>query len=135
MRVYVDSSALIKRVVQEAESDAVERALERHVGEDAVLVSSSLAWVEITRALRRRLDDDQDTVNEAVEDALAGIAERPISSAVVGLARRIAPSVLRSLDAVHLATAVLLDADQMITYDERLADAARQNGLTVAAPG
>lgn len=135
MRVYVDSSALIKRVVQERESDAVEHALEHHVEEDAVLVSSSVAWVEVTRALRTRLDgDDQDTVNEAVEDALAGIAERPISAEVVGLARRIGPDVLRSLGAIHLATAVLLDADQMLTYDERLADAARRNGLAVTAP-
>jgi hypothetical protein len=52
----------------------------------------------------------------------------------VSLARRIEPNLLRSLDAIHLATAVLLDADTVLTYDDRLAEAARYNGLTVSAP-
>jgi hypothetical protein len=53
---------------------------------------------------------------------------------VVSLARRIEPNVLRTLDAIHLATAVLLDVDAVLTYDERLALAARHNGLAVSAP-
>ena len=52
MRIYVDSSALIKRVIDEPESDALDEALERHVAADDVLVASSLAWVEVTRAIR-----------------------------------------------------------------------------------
>jgi PIN domain len=56
-----------------------------------------------------------------------GVVERPIAADVVGLARRIGPHVLRSLDAIHLATAILVDADALITYDERLAAAARDN--------
>ena len=51
VRVYFDSSALIKRSVQETESDAVEEAFDRYVVEDAVIISSSLAWVEVSRAL------------------------------------------------------------------------------------
>lgn len=135
MRVYVDSSALIKRAVTEAESDALEQTLEEYADADDALVSSSLAWVEVSRALRARLDGTETAaVNDAIEDALSGIAERPIAADVVSLARRISPNVLRSLDAIHLATAVLLDADVVIAYDTRLGEAARDNGLTVSAP-
>ena len=135
MKVYVDRSALIKRAVAERESEAVEEALEQHVEAQDALVSSTLAWIEIGRALRARLDrEDHDVVTEAIDDALSGIAERPITADVVSLARRIEPNVLRSLDAIHLATAVLLDADTVMTYDDRLAGAARHNGLTVSAP-
>ena len=135
MKVYVDSSALIKRAVAEAESEAVEEALAQHVDAEDALVSSTLAWIEISRALRARLDgEDHDVVTEAIDDALSGIAERPITADVVSLARRIEPNVLRSLDAIHLATAVLLDADTVLTYDDRLAEAARHNGLTVSEP-
>ena len=135
MNVYVDSSALIKRALAEPESDAMEEALERHANAEDALVSSTLAWIEISRALRARLDgEDHDVVTEAIDDALSGIAERPITADVVSLARRIEPNVLRSLDAIHLATAVLLDADTVLTYDDRLAKAARHNGLVVSAP-
>jgi predicted nucleic acid-binding protein len=135
MKVYVDSSALIKRAVAEAESETLEQVLERHVEAADALVSSTLAWIEISRALRARLDGQgQDVVTEAIDDALAGVAERAITPDVVSLARRIEPNVLRSLDAIHLATAVLLDVDAVLTYDERLAMAARHNGVAVSAP-
>lgn len=138
MRVYFDSSALIKRSVQEPESDAVEAAIDRYVADDAVIVSSSLAWVEVSRALRTRLDSGvygEDEVHGAVEGALSGVAERLITGEVVGLARRVAPPRLRTLDAVHLATAIVLDVDEVVVYDARLVDACRHNGLTTAMPG
>ena len=136
MRVYVDSSALIKRSITEPESDAVEEVLGRHIDDEDALVSSSLAWIEVSRALRGRLDgEDSNVVNEAIEDAVSGIAARPIAADVVSLARRIGPNLLRSVDAIHLATAILIDADVMLTYDDRLAAAARYNDLTVSAPG
>lgn len=135
MRVYVDSSALLKRSVVEAESDALEDVLGRHVDDGDALLSSSLAWIEVSRALRGRLDgEDHDVANAAIDDALSGIAERPIGTDVVSVARRIGPNVLRSLDAIHLATAILVDADLLITYDDRLAAAARSNDVTVSAP-
>jgi predicted nucleic acid-binding protein len=135
VRVYVDSSALLKRSVEEAESNAVEEVLGRHIDDGDPLVSSSLAWIEVSRALRSRLDgEDHDVISEAIEDALSGVAERSIAADVVSLARRIGPNVLRSLDAIHLATAILVDADALITYDERLAAAARDNDVTVVAP-
>ena len=138
MRVYFDSSALIKRSVQEPESDAVEAAFGRYVAEDAVIISSSLAWVEVSRALRTRLDSGsygEDEIHDAVEGALAGVAERLITGEVIGLARRVAPPLLRTLDAIHLATAIMLDVDEVVVYDDRLIDACRSNGLTTAMPG
>jgi predicted nucleic acid-binding protein len=138
VRVYFDSSALIKRSVQEAESDAVEAAFGRYVAEDAVIISSSLAWVEVSRALRTRLDSGsygEDEIHDAVEGALAGVAERLITGEVIGLARRVAPPLLRTLDAIHLATAIMLDVDEVVVYDDRLIDACRSNGLTTAMPG
>lgn len=138
MRVYFDSSALIKRSVEEAESDAVEAAFDRYLAEDAVIISSSLAWVEVSRALRTRLDGasyGDDEIHGAVEGALAGVAERLITGEVVGLARRVAPPLLRTLDAIHLATAIVLDVDEVVVYDDRLVEACRSNGLTTSTPG
>lgn len=138
MRVYADSSALIKRSVEEAESAALDTALEHYVSTGAALVSSSLAWVEIGRALRSRFDgvySDESTIATATEVALSGVAERSIGNDVVSLARRLSPSILRSLDAIHLATAILLDVDLVLTYDDRLVDACHANGLAVAMPG
>ncbi|SDT44313.1 type II toxin-antitoxin system VapC family toxin [Jiangella sp. DSM 45060] len=133
MRVYVDTSALLKRAIQEDESDPLERALERHVDDGDAIVTSSLAGLELGRALLRVTEGL--AVQDGVDDALAGVAERHLTEDIVGLARRVRPSVLRSLDAIHLATAFVLDVELMITYDHRLADACRYNALRVAAPG
>jgi uncharacterized protein len=133
VRIYVDSSALIKRAIEEPESDALDETLEAHVAAGDVLVASSLAWVEVTRAIRAVAQPEND-INDLIESALSGVAERPIAADVVSLARRISPESLRSLDAIHLATAVLLDADLIVTYDSRLEAAARYNGLAVAKP-
>jgi len=138
VRVYFDSSALIKRSVQEAESEAVEAALDRYVADHAVIVSSSLAWVEVSRALRSRSFSGsraEDEIHDAIEVGLSGVAERSITEDVISLARRVAPLRLRSLDAIHLATAILLDVDEVVAYDDRLIEACRHNGLTVVAPG
>ena len=142
MRIYADSSALIKRVVEEAESDALQAALDDHIASDitydTVVVSSSLAWIEVSRALSSLSDsgaNSREQLVDAFEVALSGVAERPITADVVSLARRVAPPVLRTLDAIHLATAILLDVDVVLTYDDRLADACRHNGLAVSTPG
>lgn len=134
MRIYVDSSALIKRAVDEPESEALDAALEAYVDADHALVSSSLAWIEVSRALRTRLKGADDQINAAFDLALSGVAEWTMTPEVVSLARRIGPVVLRTLDAIHLATAVLLDADRLVSYDDRLNQAARHNGIAVEAP-
>ncbi|WP_338033365.1 PIN domain-containing protein [Jiangella aurantiaca] len=96
-------------------------------------LKSTLAGLEIGRTLLRLTQGL--AVQDGVDQALAGIAERHITEDIVGLARRIRAPMLRSLDAIHLATAFVLDADLLITYDHRLADACRHNSLRVAAPG
>jgi predicted nucleic acid-binding protein len=134
MRVYFDSSALIKRVVAEDESDDLVDFLDTRYEQGDVLASSSLAWVEVSRVVLARVRTPADA-GELIDGAMSGIDERQMTAEVVSVARRIEPIVLRSLDALHLATAVLIDADLVVTYDERLADACRRNALAVASPG
>jgi predicted nucleic acid-binding protein len=134
--LYVDSSALVKRVIAETESEALEQMLADHVARSDALVASSLAWIEVERAVRALADAGVEVdVGASARLALSGIAERPIGADVVSLARRIQPAVLRSLDAIHLSTAVLVDADLIITYDERLGAAARASSIQTVAPG
>lgn len=134
MRVYFDSSALIKRVVAEDESDDLVDFLDARYEQGDVLASSSLAWVEVSRVVLARVRKPADA-GELIDGAMSGIDERQMTAEVVSIARRIEPLVLRSVDALHLATAVLIDADLVVTYDERLADACRRNALAVASPG
>jgi len=133
MRVYLDSSALIKRVIDEQESDALVEFLDTHYEQADLLASSSLAWIEVSRAVLARTKSAR--AGQLIDDAMSGVDERSMSAEVVSVARRIEPLVLRSLDAIHLATAVLIDADVVVTYNDRLADACRRNALAVAAPG
>ncbi|WP_328524474.1 type II toxin-antitoxin system VapC family toxin [Kribbella sp. NBC_00359] len=132
MRVYMDSSALIKRVIVEQESTDLVDFLDAHYQQADLLASSSLAWVEVSRAVLARAKAPA-TAGDLIDGAMSGIDERPMTAEVVSVARRIEP--LRSLDAIHLATAVLIDADLVVTYDDRLADACRRNSLAVASPG
>lgn len=134
MRVYVDSSALIKRVVPEDESAELLSFLDAHYQQDDLLTSSSLAWIEVSRAVLSRARSPI-AANDLIDEAMSGIDERPMTADVISVARRIEPSILRSLDAIHLTTAVLIDADVVVTYDDRLADACRRNSLAVASPG
>lgn len=138
MRVYADSSALIKRSVAEPESDALESALEQWVSDEAAIVASSLAWIEVSRAISSAYERDRrghEAMADAIDVAMSGIAERTITDDIVSLARRITPAILRSLDAIHLATAIVLDVDLVVTYDDRLDAACKHNGLATSAPG
>lgn len=127
---YVDSSALLKLAVREPET----AALEAHVAHRNGLVSSRLAVVECRRAARRA---SRVRVLNAVEDVLEAIYLLDITQAILDAAAMADPPLLRSLDAIHLATALSIgDAQvEVITYDKRFAEAARANGLTVIQPG
>lgn len=127
--LYLDSSALIKLVFEERETPA----LEAFLVDRPLRVSSSLARVEVIRAVR--------TVSDALAtrhagDVLAAIELIAPNAAVFAGAADVDPLSLRSIDAIHLATAVALlpDLDGMVVYDRRLAEAAREAGLTVWAP-
>ena len=135
MRVYVDTSALLKRVFIEPESVALRDALRACADDGDVLVSSSLAWVEVSRVVRGHADTDiQIDVEDVIEAALSGILEQPISPEVIALARRLTPPALRTLDAIHVAGALLMDADVVIAYDRRLIDAGAHHGLATCHP-
>jgi uncharacterized protein len=129
--VYTDTSALLKRVVIESESEAVRSFLQGRVAKGDLLVSSSLAWLEVWRALRRAGLTEIDAV---AESALSGIAEFPLDEVVLRRARRVGQDELRSLDAIHLAAAIAVGADSVLTYDERLKASAKAVGLEVLAP-
>jgi predicted nucleic acid-binding protein len=126
--VYVDTSALLKRVIAEEGSEDVRSALHRSVGAGDLLASSALTWVEVERALRRA---GLSGIGSLAEAALAGIDELPLGASVLHRARSIGPPSLRSLDALHLASAIGLGADLLMTFDDRLAVGARGEGLDV----
>ena len=128
--VYLDSSALVKLVVFEPESAALREFLKRH----AARLSSGLAEVEVPRALRRA--GYGATEQRRAVELLARIALVDVDRAILRAAAAIVPSSLRSLDAIHLATALSLGQDLagIITYDQRLAEAAISADLEVWAP-
>lgn len=135
MRIYVDSSALVKRAIREPESSALIDTLDQWVMEQSVLYSSTLAWIEVTRTVRSRLDQEPPTeVVQSMENAVAGITECRITEPVADIARRIGPSTLRSLDAIHLATATLIGADLVCAYDQRMLTAAAELGFRTVSP-
>jgi predicted nucleic acid-binding protein len=129
--LYVDSSALLKRVVLERESTAVRALLRRSNAAGDLLTASSLAWLEVWRTLRR---GGLSNVSSMTRRALAGIAEFPLSDAVLAQARYIGNDKVRALDAIHLASAVAVGAEYMLTYDVRLAESAVANGIDVLQP-
>jgi uncharacterized protein len=127
--LYLDSSAIMKLVFEEDETAALEAFLQ----DRPLRVSSSLARVEVMRAARTVGDALVTRHADAVLDAVDLIAP---NAALLADAARIDPLTLRTLDAVHLATAVALVADieGMVVYDRRLAGAARHAGIIVWAP-
>lgn len=136
MVVYVDSSALVKRVFDEPHRNALEARLLELENESAVMISSAIGRIEVARAMRARAERAQLEWNPALEgDGLAGIRIIPVDDEVADFAMELRPIHLRSLDAIHCSTAVLSGVDSVITYDARLADAAERNGLTVEMPG
>ncbi len=128
--VYLDTSAIAKLIVPEPETTAL-RAFLNALPEAPV--SSDLARTETLRAARRT---DPALVARArqVLDRLDLITAPP---GIFEAAARLEPPELRSLDAIHLATALDLgdDLDALVTYDRQLASAARGYGLTVLEPG
>jgi uncharacterized protein len=124
--LYVDTSALLKRVFLEEESPEVLEILRARSTAGDLIVSSELAWVEIARALLRA---GVSHVSEVLRAACTGIARRPLTPVVMQRARAIGPASLRSLDAVHLSAAISLGTVEMLTYDRRLAEAAESLGV------
>jgi uncharacterized protein len=125
---YIDSSAIVKLVAQEPESVALRRFLRRR----RPLVASALAHTEVARAL---MPDGPAAVRRGVE-VLQTLNLIRINDRVLAIAGEMQPAELRSLDAIHLATAQLLgnQLGRVVTYDERMVEAARVLGMRIASP-
>lgn len=128
--LYLDASALVKLVVREAES----AALSSELVDWPAQVSSILSEVEVPRAARRA-----SVGTEAIaraERLVRQLGTVFLTEEVAREAAAIAPLGLRSLDAIHLASALSLGADlgAFVSYDRRLAEAAESAGLETLAP-
>jgi predicted nucleic acid-binding protein len=125
---YIDSSAIVKLAVAEPESAALRRYLSRR----RPLVSSALARTEVARAL---MPSGPEAVARG-ELVLRRIQLVRVNDRVLSEAGRMTPMELRSLDAIHLASARQLGSSvrQIVTYDERMADAAQADGWPVSSP-
>ena len=126
--LYLDSSAIVKLVSREPETPALVDV----VRAAPALISSALARAEVVRAVRRV----RGNVARA-EGVLDAIAVVPIDDGIIRSAAALDPVTLRTLDAIHVATALSLGTDlsQLATYDGRLAGAAVGAGIDVISPG
>jgi len=118
----------VKLIVDEPASVA----LHRELGAWSAWTSSALLGVEAVRACRRLGEG----VADSAEASLSDIALVPVDDAVLAVARRLDPGELRSLDAIHLATALSIGPDlgALFSYDDRLTAAAVTAGLHVLTP-
>lgn len=128
MAWYLDTSAAAKLVVEEAGSTTLREWLG-----DRVVVSSDLLRVELVRAVRLH----EEAVRRQARYLLETVDLIRITPQVCDLAAELDPHVLRSLDALHCATALSLgvDLEGVVCYDRRMQEACRVLGLTVEAPG
>jgi predicted nucleic acid-binding protein len=124
---YIDASALVKLVVQEPGS----AAMLRWYVESETVVTSRIGVIETSRASRRTEHDP-----ERLRRVLDSIAVIECDAAIADRAAAVVPPSVRTLDAIHVASALALGGtlDAFVTYDERLAEAAREAGLPVVAP-
>ena len=126
---YLDTSALVKLVVAERETNALRAWL---ADRETSVVSSDLARTELLRAVRRTHPDRAPRARTVLDS----IDLLKLATEDYDAAGRIGSDDLRSLDAIHLVAALKLgdDLESLVTYDRRLADAAQSNGITVLAP-
>ncbi len=126
---YFDSSALVKLIVEEPESSTLDSWIE---AEDVRVVSSDLARAETIRAVRRYWPE----LTVEARSLFDSVTCVRMTLEIVERAALLDPPGLRSLDAIHLATALELrnEVEGLVTYDERLARAARESGIPALAP-
>lgn len=129
MVYYLDSSAAAKFVVVEVESVALGAWADQH---HVSFATSLLTRVELFRFARKY----GASALAEVDNLWSLLDVVPISEQITELAGQVAPIPLRSLDAIHLATALSLSGaiSGVVTYDRRLADACALNGLDVVTP-
>jgi predicted nucleic acid-binding protein len=124
---YLDSSAILKLIFQEDESAALVRSIKDQC------VTSSISRVEVLRIVQRT---NPESLNFAKTE-LSKFILIPISEVVIRIAESFAGlATLRSLDAIHVASALLIQdsIDGLITYDLQMARNAQELGLVVHSP-
>ncbi len=126
--VYLDSSAIVKLVVREPET----AGLRRHLRRRRTLVSSALARAEVMRTVMGQ----GETAQKTAESVLARLELLRVNDRILRAAGLLPPAGLRTLGAIHLASALTLSDNltHILCYDARLTDAATECGLTTAAP-
>lgn len=130
--IYLDTAALVKLVRREAESNELVDWLNEQV--DRIFVSSALVEVELPRALRR----SEPALLTDAPAVLAHIAIFDVDETVRTTAAAYQDPWIRSLDAIHLATADAVLGDELtafVSYDRRLLATAKAVGLPIASPG
>jgi uncharacterized protein len=133
--IYLDSAAIVKLVHPEAESGDLELWLAERI--KMPRISSALAEIEVSRAIARCAPASQ----PRIPVVLGTVARFEIDRQVRALAASYSDPALRSVDAIHLATAQVLVAETgepleaFVTYDKRLLAAAGSAGLNAVAPG
>ncbi len=127
---YADTSAVIKLLAEETHSTAFAAFYDEHA--DAEWVSSALLRIEVTRAVTRAMP----ALLPDARDLLLAFSYIAIDEDIVDGAMSEPDRGLRSLDAIHLATARVLapDLDAIVSYDDRLTKAAEDAGLPTASP-
>ena len=128
--IYFDTSALVKLVFDEAESAALAEWLTLRT--DVAKVSSDLSTVELLRPCRR-VDEG---AGESASLLLGGIDLLPMDRDIVERAASLPPTEVRSLDAIHLASALSVETalTAFVAYDARLCAAAADTGINVVSP-
>jgi predicted nucleic acid-binding protein len=130
--VYLDASAIVKIAAEEPESVALRGWLR----ERSRLLTSRISTVEVARAIGRKEEGSVARGRAAAREAFTSVALTELDAGIANRAAELGPATLRALDAIHLATALAIgdELTAFVTYDNRLADAAREAGLEVIAP-
>lgn len=130
----MDTSALTKLLIAEAETTDLRSWLVARTEQGEYAVTSALGRVELMRAVARQ---GEPGLPERARYLLEGLDILPISDAVITLAESIGPATLRSIDAIHLASAAQIRAEltSFVTYDRRLLEGCRDAGFDTQSPG
>ncbi|MGW6173665.1 type II toxin-antitoxin system VapC family toxin [Arthrobacter sp. NPDC055138] len=132
MTVYLETSAVLKLVIDEAESTELAWTLTRFSADGEILVASMLLYTELHCAARRR--SGAMVPARTINSVLAAINLVDLAREDLMVAAAL-PGRLRSADAIHLATAIRLRTDIFVAYDRELVAAAEDAGLSVLSPG
>ena len=132
--VYCDASVLVARLTRDDAHHDVTTLIDHALTHDGRLLSSELAWLEVSRAINRLASSYGDAASPfvTIEAAFDDIDLMALDHSVLAVAREIPDPHLGTLDAIHVATALMVGARLVLTRDRRMAQACSALGLAVA---